>query len=375
MARGYPCTTTATPPTTMKWTPSWASASINLPKSVANPRVSRPRGTPRSGASVRSAPWASAAGSPRSASDRCSAAGAGVRAARQTRVASTCQAGYLAPAPAARCTSTWLLWTPPLSSRRSPMIPDILHIGPVPIHLFGIFLALAFLAAGWAAGREFERKGYDPALASSAVVWGAVGGLLGARLWIVLDAWPEFVRAPWTFLVTGGGFVFYGGLLGGMLAVTLFFWREHIPWLAGADACAPAIALGQAIGRLGCQAAGDGDWGKETALPWGMAYPYAVVGWDKPPGVRVHPTPLYEAAAYAAIFALLWRLRREPAADGAILALYFVLSGAARFLVEFVRVNPRIFFGLTEAQLVSLTLVVIGGWWLISRRAWRAAAA
>ena len=255
------------------------------------------------------------------------------------------------------------------------MIPDILHVGPVPIHLFGIFLALGFLAAGWAAGREFERKGYDPALASSAVVWAAVGGLVGARLWIVLDAWPEFVRAPWTFLVTGGGFVFYGGLLGGTLAVTLFFWREHIPWLAGADACAPAIALGQAIGRLGCQAAGDGDWGKETALPWGMAYPYAVVGWDKPPGVRVHPTPLYEAAAYAAIFALLWRLRREPAADGAILALYFVLSGAARFLVEFVRVNPRIAFGLTEAQLASLTLVVIGGWWLISRRAWRAAAA
>ena len=255
------------------------------------------------------------------------------------------------------------------------MIPDILHIGPVPIHLFGIFLALAFLAAGWAAGREFERKGYDPALASSAVVWGGVGGLLGARLWIVLDAWPEFVRAPWTFLVTGGGFVFYGGLLGGTLAVTLFFWREHIPWLTGADACAPAIALGQAIGRLGCQAAGDGDWGKETALPWGMAYPYAVVGWDKPPGVRVHPTPLYEAAAYAAIFALLWRLRREPAPDGAILALYLVLSGAARFLVEFVRVNPRIAFGLTEAQLASLTLVVIGGWWLISRRAWRAAAA
>src|SRR5438034_300145 len=85
------------------------------------------------------------------------------------------------------------------------MIPDILHFGPVPIHLFGIFLALGFLAAGWAAGREFERKGYDPALASSAVVWAAVGGLVGARLWILLDAWPEFVRAPWTFLVTGRG--------------------------------------------------------------------------------------------------------------------------------------------------------------------------
>src|SRR5207244_3944819 len=79
---------------------------------------------------------------------------------------------------------------------------------------------------------------------SSAVVWAAVGGLVGARLWILLDAWPEFVRAPWTFLVTGGGFVFYGGLLRGALAVTLLFWREHLPWLAGAAAAAPAVPRG-----------------------------------------------------------------------------------------------------------------------------------
>jgi phosphatidylglycerol:prolipoprotein diacylglycerol transferase len=255
------------------------------------------------------------------------------------------------------------------------MIPDVLHIGPIPIHLFGIFLALAFLTAGGVAGREFERKGYDPALASSAVVWAAVGGLLGARLWILFDAWPEFVRSPWTFLVTGGGFVFYGGLLGGALAVTLFFRREHVPWLRGADAVAPAIVLAQAIGRLGCQAAGDGDWGAETTVPWGMAYPYAVVGWDKPPGVHVHPTPLYEAAAYFAIFAFLWRVRREPLPDGSIFSLYLLLSGTARFLVEFVRVNPRVVLGLTEAQLVSLGLIAIGGWHLLARRTWRAVAA
>jgi phosphatidylglycerol---prolipoprotein diacylglyceryl transferase len=255
------------------------------------------------------------------------------------------------------------------------MIPDVLHIGPIPIHLFGIFLALAFLAAGWAAGREFERRGWDPALASSVLVWAAVGGLVGARIWIVLDAWSEFVAAPLMFLVTGGGFVWYGGLLGGALAVTLFFRREGIPWLRGADAVAPAIALGQAIGRIGCQVAGDGDWGRETTLPWGMAYPHAVVGWDKPPGVRVHPTPLYEAAAYFAIFLLLWRARREPAPDGAVLALYLLLSGAARFLVEFVRVNPRVLFGLTEAQLVSLALMIVGGWRLLARGTWRPAAA
>jgi phosphatidylglycerol:prolipoprotein diacylglycerol transferase len=157
--------------------------------------------------------------------------------------------------------------------------------------------------------------------------------------------------------------------------VTLFFRREGIPWLRGADAVAPAIALGQAIGRIGCQVAGDGDWGRETTLPWGMAYPHAVVGWDKPPGVRVHPTPLYEAAAYFAIFLLLWRARREPAPDGAVLALYLLLSGAARFLVEFVRVNPRVLFGLTEAQLVSLALMIVGGWRLLARGTWRPAAA
>jgi phosphatidylglycerol:prolipoprotein diacylglycerol transferase len=254
------------------------------------------------------------------------------------------------------------------------MIPDVLHIGPIPIHIFGIFLALAFLAAGQVAGREFERRGYDPALASSAVVWAALGGIVGARLWLVFDAWPEFVRSPASFLLTSGGFVFYGGLLGGALAVTFFFRRQGIPWLRGADAVAPAIALGQAIGRLGCQLAGDGDWGKETTLPWGMAYPHAVVGWDKPPGVRVHPTPLYELAAYLAIFGFLWR-RRELAPEGALLSWYLVLSGAARFLVEFVRVNPPVVLGLTEAQLTSLGLIAIGGGQLLVKRAWRTAAA
>jgi phosphatidylglycerol:prolipoprotein diacylglycerol transferase len=255
------------------------------------------------------------------------------------------------------------------------MIPDVLHIGPVPIHLFGIFLALAFLAAGWAVGREFERRGWDPALASSAVMWAAVGGLVGARLWIVLDAWDEFVRAPVSFLLTGGGFVFYGGLLGGAIAVTIFFRREGIPWLRGADAVAPAIVLGQAIGRIGCQLSGDGDWGRETSLPWGMAYPYAVVGWYADPTVRVHPTPVYEMLAYFAIFAFLWRIRREPLPDGALLSLYLILAGTTRFLVEFVRINPRILLGLTEAQLTSLVLVLVGAWHLLARRAWRPAAA
>jgi phosphatidylglycerol:prolipoprotein diacylglycerol transferase len=255
------------------------------------------------------------------------------------------------------------------------MIPDILHIGPIPIHIFGIFLALAFLAASWVAARGFEERGYDAELASSAVVWAAVGGIVGARLWLVLSAWSEFVRAPASFLLTGGGFVFYGGLLGGTLAMTIFFRRNAIPWLRGADAIAPAIVLGQAVGRIGCQLSGDGDWGAETTLPWGMAYPYAVVGWDKPPGVYVHPTPIYECVAYLAIFAFLWRVRRAPAPEGTQLFRYLLLSGAARFVIEFVRINPPILWNLSEAQLTSLLLVAIGGWQLFTKRTWRTAAA
>ena len=263
------------------------------------------------------------------------------------------------------------------------MIPDVLHVGPIPIHIFGIFLARGFIAACWVVGEEFERKGYDRTFGSSTVTYAAIGGIVGARLWIVFDAWPEFVRAPLGFLLTSGGFVWYGGLLGGALAVTLFFRSAGVPWLRGADVTAPALALGPAIGRIGCQLAGDGDWGTPTTLPWGMAYPYAVIGWPPrdrfgvmlPGDVRVHPTPIYECVAYLIVFALLWRMRREPAPDGTVFAWYLLLAPGARFLVEFVRENPRIAFGLSEAQLTSLALVALGAGILFWRRAWRTAAA
>jgi phosphatidylglycerol:prolipoprotein diacylglycerol transferase len=256
-----------------------------------------------------------------------------------------------------------------------PMIPDNLHLGPIPIHIFGVFLALAFLIAGVPAGREFVRRGWDRELASSAVVWAAAGGIVGSRLWYLLAAWREVVADPLGVLLAAGGFVFYGGLAGGLAAMTLFFHRHGIPWLAGADALAPAVALGQAIGRWGCQLSGDGDWGRETTLPWGMAYPHAVAGWYKPPGVVVHPTPIYESAAYFATFALLWRLRRRPLPAGSIFYGYLLLSGTARFAVEFVRINPVVALGLTEAQFVSLGLVIAGATALLTQRAWRPAAA
>ena len=240
------------------------------------------------------------------------------------------------------------------------MIPDNLRIGPIPIHWFGIFLALAMAAAGWATSREFQRRGLEGKLAWDAAILGALGGVVGARLWVIFESWPAFIENPVRFIFTGGGLAWYGGLLGGTIALTLFFRRHSIPWLAGADAVAPALALGHAVGRIGCQVSGDGDWGTETKLPWGMAYPHAVVGWDYPPDVRVHPTPIYEMLAYLAIFAWLWRTRHRSEPSGRQFGRYLVLAGIARFLVEFVRINPRVALGLSVAQWVSLVLIVVG---------------
>lgn len=246
------------------------------------------------------------------------------------------------------------------------MYPVIFSIGPITVYSFGVMLALAFLAAGNVLARELARKGIDPELASSMVLWAAIGGLGGSRVFSIFDDWQGFVAHPLAFVFTGAGFVFYGGLLGGFLTVTIFIRRRHLSWLRVSDAIAPGLAIGQSIGRIGCLLAGDGDWGTPTTLPWGMRYPNAIIGWDSwvranglPLDVRVHPAPIYETLGYGAVFLLLWSMRRPRHADGMILWWYLLLSGTVRFLVEFVRVNPRIAFGLSEAQWISLGLIVV----------------
>ncbi len=140
------------------------------------------------------------------------------------------------------------------------------------------------------------------------------------------------------------------------------------PVLTTVDCIAPGLVLAHGIGRIGCQLAGDGDWGTETTLPWGMAYPNAIVGWPYPPGVRVHPAPLYELIAYTLIFAVLWSIRKRTYPDGTIFWLYLVMAPIARFLIEFIRVNPPVFLGLSQSQLISAGLVMIGSWKLLSAR-------
>lgn len=261
-------------------------------------------------------------------------------------------------------------------SRRS-MVPVLVQLGPLALYSFGAMLALAFLAAGYVTGNGLEARGLDRGHASSIVWWGAIGGIVGSRILAIVNDWDQFIASPLSSVLTGSGFVWYGGLVGGFLSVSAYIRFAGLPWLLVVDAIAPGLALGQAIGRIGCQLAGDGDWGTVSTLPWAMAYPRAIYGWTEAAGVRVHPAPVYESLLYSGIFVLLVRMARQPSrfADGSVLFAYLIFSGVARFLVEIVRIEPRGALGLSEAQWFGIASIVAGGLGLLWARQRRAALA
>jgi len=252
------------------------------------------------------------------------------------------------------------------------MLPVLFQFGPIKIYSFGAFMALAALSALWIVHAELKRNRYNPDLASTMVFAAAAGGLVGARILFIVEDWNNFLRSPLDFIFTGAGFTWYGGLIGGIIAVSWVVRKNRIPWLVGADIAAPALAMAYGIGRIGCHVAGDGDWGTVTDMPWGVAYTNAIIGWvdpstgvPYPPGVRVHPTPIYEFLQAGLIFAVLWALRKKEMKAGSMFWLYFLLAGLARFAVEFWRINPKIGLGLSEAQWFGLVLVAIGLWQLL----------
>jgi phosphatidylglycerol---prolipoprotein diacylglyceryl transferase len=247
------------------------------------------------------------------------------------------------------------------------MYPVLFQLGPITVYSYGVMMALGFLFAGWAVSKGLEYQGKDPAFASTLVLWAAVGGLLGARLLFIAENWSEFLSNPLSLILTGAGFTWYGGLIGGVAGVTLCIRRYGFRWLEVMDAVAPAIALGHGIGRIGCHLAGDGDWGPPTTLPWGVAYTNAIIGWDYPPGVRVHPSALYETLAYLLVFVVLWSMRTRLRPVGSLFWGYLLLASFARFMIEFIRINPPLAFGLSEAQMISLILMTIGAVMLVRR--------
>jgi len=236
------------------------------------------------------------------------------------------------------------------------MYPVLFHVGGIPIESFWVAVFAGFVAALFVARSELQRLGHDPGAAYDLILWAYIGGFVGARLFLIFTAWEDFQRDPYELLFSGSGWVWQGGLIGGAVAVIFKSRALGLPLGQVADFAGPALAIGQAIGRIGCQLAGDGDYGIPTTLPWGMSYPNGAV----PTTETVHPTPIYEAALYLGIFVVLWRQRTRPHPSGSLFAQYLVLSGIARFAVEFVRRNPMLALGLTLAQWVSLVSIAVG---------------
>ena len=242
------------------------------------------------------------------------------------------------------------------------MRPILFHLGEIAIPSFWAMAFLAFFVALLVIRRDMHERGMPERQAYDMVLWAYIGGWVGARLFVIPTGWQYFVEAPVAFLLSGSGWVWYGGVIGGAVAVLVWARRVGIPGLVIADVAAPALAFGLAIGRLGCQLAGDGDYGVPTDLPWGMSYPDGVV----PTLDRVHPTPIYELICYVAIFVVLWRQRHRGLPNGALIAQYLIYSGVARFAVEFLRRNPGWLVGLTTAQWMSIGSVAIGAWLLLT---------
>jgi phosphatidylglycerol---prolipoprotein diacylglyceryl transferase len=235
-----------------------------------------------------------------------------------------------------------------------------LHLGPIVLWSYGLMMGVG-LSLGFLFGEaDFKRRGvpipmgvFLPAM--------AVAGLIGAKLdHAVVVQWHTLRQNPLAFdwvATFGGGYTWFGGVLGGVAASILLARLYKTPVLRVLDV-APVASLGLACGRMGCFLAGDGDYGIPTAMPWGMSFPHGIV----PTLVRVHPTPLYEIAYALTIFAVLWRRgRAENYArlwPGSQLAAYLFFTGLCRFFVEFLSRNAKVFAGLTEAQWVGLVFVL-----------------
>ncbi|HJS44174.1 MAG TPA: prolipoprotein diacylglyceryl transferase [Gemmatimonadales bacterium] len=255
--------------------------------------------------------------------------------------------------------------------------PFSLQLGPLQLTGYGLMMMVAFLMAGWAIQVDLRRRGLNEEYAADIIIAGVIGGLVGAKLWYVV------LTGESDALFRRGGFVWYGGFLGAVAAILLNGWRRRVPGRFTAELCAAPLALGYALGRVGCFLVND-DYGVPSNLPWAMKFPDGLppttvanlqsAGVQFPPGtdpmqvVAVHPTQLYETGLMFLAFVWLWRQRDHGHGVGWLWACYLVFAGAERFLVEFVRAkDDRLLNPFTLAQVTSILLIVVGGllmyWW------------
>jgi phosphatidylglycerol---prolipoprotein diacylglyceryl transferase len=246
-------------------------------------------------------------------------------------------------------------------------LPDF-GLGQIPINSFGLMMMFGFFAAYRMLAIVFVEHGETAELAESMVFWAALSGILGSKLNYMAGDWHAVSADPLGAFFSSGGFVFYGGFIGGVLGVWLLLRSRGKNFIRMADLTAPALAVGYAVGRLGCLLSGDGDYGMQSDLPWAIGFTQGVVPTE--PGVRVHPAPGYETIAALVIAYILLKCLRQKRfiVAGQVFGLYLLLAAIERFFVEMIRIEPIVYASLTQAQLVSIAIAAIGFVLLLRRR-------
>ena len=251
------------------------------------------------------------------------------------------------------------------------------------VNSYGFMLMTAFYTCYFVLSKDMRRLKYDDHIASDIIVWAAIGGILGAKIYYLLENFDRVLADPSGMIFSGAGLVFLGGLIGGTIAVSYVFKKNDMEWLSSADIVAPLLILGYAIGRIGCLLVGD-DYGLPTTMPWGISFPnglppstYSIFqtyypwvdlsGFD--PGVlKVHPTQIYEAIIGLIIFVFLYKKRLSVSIPGTLFFLYLFLAGLERFFMEFIRTNPKYFLIFSGAQLISLIMISSSIWFFYSKK-------
>jgi len=289
------------------------------------------------------------------------------------------------------------------------MIPVLVEFGPLRVYSYGLMLGIAFLLGSAIMARALKRRGLDPAIANTVTILAVLFGISGAKFLYLLEEFQAFRADPIHMTFSAGGLTWYGGFLLALLAVSVYIRWKKVPFMKVWDCLGIALILAYGVGRVGCHLSGDGDYGQPTKLPWGTIYAEGTAKptmmleeyFNREPAMReqwhydslrvmvggkdrmghlytkfdaqtpLHPTPLYELVLGIAGFFILLAVEKRDLVPGQLFMVYLMLSSTFRFAVEFLRLQPRIAFGLSEAQLFSVAIFALGvaGFMILARRA------
>ena len=249
----------------------------------------------------------------------------------------------------------------------------------IAIYSYGFMLVVAFYTCFFLLQKEIRRIGKDVKLASDIVFIAAVGGIVGSKIYYLIENFGRVIDDPIGMIFSGSGLVFLGGLMGGTLGVTWVIQKQNLNWLKMSDIVAPLLILGYGIGRIGCFLVGD-DYGIPTHLPWGVSfvnglppttyqsfqfnYPWISLDGFEPGLLTVYPTQLMETVLAVFIFGYLWFRRDKIGFDGQLFFTYLVFAGLERFFIEFIRTNIKYISVLTGSQIISIFMIFIGVYFL-----------